>query len=127
MPVSEHRLPARFDPDSWNEDMRRTTEVGRAVAEHAKRSYARRGIHLTELRPCQPEGRDGADLPNCAKIYLPPPNGRFGMVLSIDRAAGRPVLVYVAFGARHHPRGSNAATVYQLAHRRLHCQGRLRS
>jgi hypothetical protein len=49
------------------------------------------------------------------------------MVLSIDRSAGKPILVYLAFGPRHHPHDSKAATVYQIAHRRLHCQGRLRS
>jgi hypothetical protein len=83
MPTSEHNLPIRFDTGSWNEDMRRTTREGRAAAEHAKRGYTRRGIPLSEPRPCQPEGRDGTELPNCAKVYLPPPDGRFGMVLSI--------------------------------------------
>lgn len=107
--------------------MRQTTPSGRAAAEHARRRYERRGISLSELRPCQSEGRDGTRLPDCVKVYLPPPNGKFGMVLSIDRAATKPILVYLAFGVRHHPYSSKAATVYRLAHRRLHCQGRLRS
>lgn len=124
MPTNERRIPAHFDSDSWSEDMRRATQTGRAAAEHARRSYTRHGIPLAELRPCQPEGRDGTRLSNCVKVYLPPPNGKFGMVLSVDSAAGNPILVYLAFGARHHPHGSKAATVYEVAHRRLHCQGR---
>jgi len=31
-----------------------------------------------------------------------------------------PRLDYLAFGVRHHPAGSNAPTVYKIAHRRLH-------
>jgi hypothetical protein len=27
---------------------------------------------------------------------------------------------YLAFGVRHHPAGSNAPTLYEIAHRRLH-------
>jgi hypothetical protein len=30
------------------------------------------------------------------------------------------LLAYLAFGVRHHPRDSNALTVYEIAHRRLH-------
>jgi hypothetical protein len=30
--------------------------------------------------------------------------------------------MFLAFGVRHHPRGSRRPTVYQLAHRRLHGQ-----
>lgn len=127
MPTGDQRIQTRFDSDSWCRDMRQTTPSGYAAAEQAKRRYVRRGIPLSELRPCQPEGRDGTRLPDCVKVYLPPPSGRFGMVLSIDRATSKPVLVYLAFGVRHHPRGSHASTVYQTAHRRLHCQGRLRS
>jgi hypothetical protein len=29
-------------------------------------------------------------------------------------------LRYLAFGVRHHPKGSHAETVYRIAHRRLH-------
>ena len=66
-------------------------------------------------------GSDGTELPNCAKVYLPPPAGRFGMVfnLTID-SDGRPVLGFLAFGVRHEPRDSHSATVYQLAHEPLH-------
>jgi hypothetical protein len=29
------------------------------------------------------------------------------------------VIRYLAFGVRHHPKGSHAETVYEIAHRRL--------
>jgi hypothetical protein len=32
----------------------------------------------------------------------------------------QPGLRYLAFGVRHHPKGSHAETVYEIAHRRLH-------
>jgi hypothetical protein len=42
------------------------------------------------------------------------------MVFAVKRQEGRLVLVYLGFGVRHHPKGSHALTVYQIAHRRLH-------
>lgn len=59
-------------------------------------------------------------MPGCAKVYLPPPIGKFGMVFAIKRQQGQLVLAYLAFGVRHHLKGSHALTVYQIAHRRLH-------
>jgi len=41
------------------------------------------------------------------------------MVFRIERRNGKLRLVYAAFGVRHHPRDSNAPTVYQIAHDRL--------
>ena len=43
-------------------------------------------------------------LPDCAKVYLPPPAGRFGMIFRVIKVEDRPCLAYVAFGVRHHPR-----------------------
>jgi hypothetical protein len=40
------------------------------------------------------------------------------MVFSLTRDAGGFALHYLAFGVRHHPRASDAPTVYQQAHRR---------
>jgi hypothetical protein len=40
----------------------------------------------------------------------------FKIVVPADE---RPRLRYLAFGARHHPKGSNALTVYQLADQQL--------
>jgi hypothetical protein len=117
----ERRARAHFDPDTWEEDLARTTPAGRAVAEGARREYARIGIPIAQLRRVAEHGRDHTELLDCAKVYLPSPDGRFGMIfmLKLD-ADGRPVLTYLAFGVRHHPRGSRSSTVYQLAHQRLH-------
>ena len=65
------------------------------------------------------QGPDGTALRHCVKIRLPPPNGKFGMVFRIERQLGRSVLVFAAFGVRHHPREANAPTVYEIAHDRL--------
>ncbi len=118
--TSEPRFAARFDLDAFREDMARATSAGRDAAEAAKRRYEASGVPRSELGPCDPEHRDGTKLPQCLKVYLPPPAGRFGMVFKFVVADDGPRLEYLAFGVRHHPRASNAATVYEIAHQRLH-------
>lgn len=76
-------------------------------------------IALKALRRCDPEGRDGTKLPAGFKVYLPAPNGKFGMVFRFVRDSEGLALRYLAFGVRHHPRNSNAQTVYEIAHQRL--------
>jgi hypothetical protein len=111
---------AHFDADAWEEDLARTTPNGRAAAEAARREYERSGIPIQQLRRVAEHGRDHTILPDCAKVYLPPPNGHFGMIFMLKfEPNGRPVLVFLAFGVRHHPRGSKRPTVYQLAHERM--------
>lgn len=122
MGKSEPRFPARFDPDPWNEDFGRSTPAARTVAQAARRNYEPDGIPVAHLKPCESEGRDGTNLPDCAKVYLPEPNGHFGMVFTVDRKADEPALVFLAFGTRHHPPDSHASTVYEIAHNRLHDQ-----
>lgn len=39
-------------------------------------------------------------------VYLPPPVGKFGMVLQLEIVEKRSRLRYLAFGVRHHPKGS---------------------
>ncbi len=119
MPASA-RLRALFDPDAWEQDLARSTNVGRAAAQTARRRYENNGVPIDELQPCSPEGRDNTRLGGCVKAYLPPPAGRFGIVFLGERDDQGPVLQFLAFGVRHHPRGAHALTVYQLAHRRLH-------
>jgi hypothetical protein len=99
--------------------MARTTASGQKVAEVARREYETNGIPRSDLRLCDPSGRDGTELPQCLKVYLPPPVGRFGMVLKFVVTDEGPRLDYLAFGVRHHPHGSNAATVYEIADQRL--------
>lgn len=67
-------------------------------------------------------GRDVTVLPDCAKVYLPQPVGRFGMVFRAIKIDGRLHLAYLAFGVRHPPKDSRRPTVYQLAHQRIHGQ-----
>lgn len=101
-------------------DMARTTPLGLEAAEAARRDYEANGVPRSDVRPCDAEGRDGTELPQCLKVYLPPPAGRFGMVFRFVIAGDGPRLDYLAFGVRHHPSESNAPTVYEIAHRRLH-------
>lgn len=114
------RFAARFDADAFREDMARTTPAGREAAKTAKRRYEASGVPRSELGSCDPEHRDGTKLPQCLKVYLPPPAGRFGMVFKFVVADDGPRLDYLAFGVRHHPRDSNAPKVYEIAHGRLH-------
>lgn len=78
--------PARFNDDAWHEDVVQTTKTGRAVACAARRRYNQVGVPSSELRPVDEEGTDGTILPRCVKVYLPPSNGRFGMVFRVTRA-----------------------------------------
>jgi hypothetical protein len=112
-------FPARFDPDVWEADLARTTPTGRGVAQRARSEYEQQGVPRSDLRPCDAEGPDGTMLSRCFKVYLPRPAGRFGMVLKVVEVERRLRLEFIAFGVRHHPPDSNAATVYQLAHQRL--------
>jgi hypothetical protein len=51
---------------------------------------------------------------------MPAKGGTARVVFAIKRQQGQLVLAYLAFGMRHHPKGSHALTVYQIADRRLH-------
>jgi hypothetical protein len=115
-------FPAHFDPDAWEEDLARSTPTGRQAAEVARRDYEGGGVPVEHLRRVEEHGQDGTVLPDCAKVYLPPPVGRFGMIFRVIKVDDRPCLAYAAFGVRHHPQGARRPTVYQLAHQRLHGQ-----
>lgn len=98
----------------------RSGRAGAKALREARRRFECHGAEIKALRPCDPEHHDGTKLPACFKTYLPPPNGKFGMVLRFVRDDSGLALRYLAFGVRHHPRSSNAPTVYDIAHRRLH-------
>ncbi len=100
-------------------DLAHAAPTGRQAAEAARHDYDAKGIPLSHLRPAEAEGSDGTCLTNCAKVYLPQPNGRFGMVFKLATFEGKLVLAYLAFGVRHHPKSSHAPTVYEIADRRL--------
>ncbi len=113
------RIPARFDPDPWGQDLAHTTPAGRQAAEAAHRDYEPEGIPHSHLKHCEAEGRDGTSLPRCFKVYIPQPNGKFGMVFKVVLIDGRMQMDFVAFGMRHQPKESHAPTVYEIAHERL--------
>lgn len=116
------RAPAQFDDAAFSEDLKRTSDKGRQVAEAARREYEQVGVPIDDLLACDDEGPEGTALQHCMKVYLPRPDGRFGMVLRIELREKKALLVYAAFGVRHHPRDSHTPTVYQLADRRLQVQ-----
>lgn len=119
MPPPSRAFKARISPALWAADLDRSTEAGRDAARQARGRYERQGIRASELRACDTEARDGTDLPNCRKVYLPPPAGRFGIVFEVRILDGELQLIYLAFGVRHQPEGSHAPSVYQLAHQRI--------
>ena len=120
MTVKPGCAPVVFDDLAFSEDFARTTEHGRKIATDTRTAYERDGCPIDHLLGCQEQAADGTDLPTCVKVYLPAPIGNFGMVFTIKHQEGKLVLVYLGFGVRHHPKGSHALTVYQIAHRRLH-------
>jgi|SRR5271167_1139950 len=113
------RFPARFDPDTWEQDLARSTPAGRTAAETAKADYEPSGVPREHLHPCDPEGRDGNHLANCLKVYVPHPAGKWGIVFKVIEVDDRLRLVSLAFGVRHHPKGSHAPTTYDLAGERV--------
>jgi hypothetical protein len=108
-----------FNEGAFAEDTKRSGRAGAKVLREARSRFERDGVEVRTLRRCDAEHRDGTKLAACFKIYLPPPNGKFGMVLRFIRDSESLGLRYLAFGVRHHPRDSNARTVYDIAHRRL--------
>jgi hypothetical protein len=119
--VKKGHARVSFNEDAYAEDMLRCGRNGAAVLRETRNRYESEGVAIAELRRCEAEGRDGTRLPGCFKVYLPAPSGKFGMVLRFTiPEEGAPRLRYLAFGMRHHPKGSHAETVYQVAHRRLH-------
>lgn len=121
-PRPEPVFPVGFDDDALAEDLDRlpaSAEI--ALHEFYKELRRHGGIPRARLMACQAEGRDGTKLGGCVKTYIPWPDGRFGMVFVPAKHPSRPLTLRVlAFGVRHHPRESNAETVYEVANGRLH-------
>jgi hypothetical protein len=114
--------PVAFDEAAWSEDLRQTTDTGRAAATSKRAELERDGQPVDELLACDEEARDGTSLPECVKTRVPWPDGKWGIVYLIarDKQTRRLSLDVLSFGMRHHPKGSHALTVYEIAHRRLH-------
>jgi len=71
-----------FDDLAFNDDLGRTTDNGRKVALDTRNAYERNGCPIDALLACQEQATDGTDLLGCAKVYLPAPVGKFGMVFT---------------------------------------------
>jgi len=114
-------FPVGFDEDALAEDLERLpASAENALREFRKELRRQGGIPKSRLKACHDESQDGTMLGGCVKTYVPWPDGRFGAVLVAVTHPNRPMALRAfAFGVRHHPRESNAETVYQVAHRRL--------
>jgi hypothetical protein len=93
--------PVVFGEHIFQEDLAYTNVTGIAVARLTRQRYESKGIPVAELRLTEAKGPHAAVLPRCLKVYLPPPDGPFGMVfrLMID-GEGHAHLQYLAFGGR---------------------------
>ena len=121
MALKKGYAPVAFDDLAWEEDLRKARGSTPRIARETRARLEREGQEVDALFACDEDARDGTSLPGCVKVYLPPPAGPLGVVYRIARnKQGRLYLDHLAFGVRHHPPGSRAETVYQLAHRRLH-------
>jgi hypothetical protein len=120
-PRLEPVFPVGFDEDALTEDLERlSASAENALREFRKELRRRGGIPKSRLKACHDEGQDGTMLGGCVKTYVPWPSGRFGVVFVAVTHPNRPMALRTfAFGVRHHPRESNAETVYEVAHRRL--------
>lgn len=120
MALKRGYAPVAFDELAWREDLRRAAGSAPRIAEETRSRLEREGQAVNALFACGEEARDGTSLPGCVKVYLPPPGGPLGLVYRLAKGRdGRLYLDHLAFGVRHHPPGSGAQTVYELAHRRL--------
>ncbi|HWY19435.1 MAG TPA: hypothetical protein VNY27_12080 [Solirubrobacteraceae bacterium] len=115
----ERRFTVGVDDILFDEDLAHTTAAGRAAVAPLIGRLKNTGVPKSWLKGCQAESRDGTRLTGCVKIYVPRPAGKFGMVFKVIDVDGRLRLEFLAFGVRHHPVGSHAPTVYEIAHRRL--------
>jgi hypothetical protein len=119
VPIRRGYARVLFDEGAFAEDTMRSGRAGAKVLREMRGLFEREGVEIKTLRRCDPEHRDNTKLPGCFKVYLPPPSGKFGMVLRFIRDSEGLALRYLAFGIRHHPHASNAPTVYDIAHRRF--------
>jgi hypothetical protein len=96
-----------FDEGLWAEDLERASKRARGIARETRARLESHGQYLGALRRLEPAGPLG--LPNCAKTYLPPPNGKWGMVFqaAVDEA-GRPYLATWRSGCATRPRAPEA-------------------
>ena len=120
MPSAGGRASVRFDQRAFEQDAGRLSLAGRSVIAQARDEFERDGIAFERLRACQDEHDSGTSLPGCLKAYVPDWQGQWRMIFQISVGDEGAVLVYLAAGIGHQPRGASAPDAYQIAHHRLH-------
>ena len=83
------RTTTLFDDAAFAEDLARASDAGQKVAHATRTAYEEDGVPVDVLLVCDEEGADGTRLAHCVKVYLPPPDGKFGMVFRIERRDGK--------------------------------------
>ncbi len=109
----------RFADIAWMQDLAHATPGALDAAVAVRGALERTGVARAALLRCDDEGRDGTRLGGCVKLRVPPPDGRWGLILQGARDDVGPLLVVVAFGERH-PSQPWRPSVYQVAHHRIH-------
>jgi hypothetical protein len=65
--------PVAFDEAAWSEDLRQTTDAGRAAATKKRAQLERDGQPVDELLACDEEGATGRACPNASRPVSPGP------------------------------------------------------
>jgi hypothetical protein len=85
MPIRRGYARVLFNEGAFAEDTMRSGRAGAKALRDARSQFDQEGVEIATLRRCDAEGRDGTRLSACFKVYLPGPNGKFGMVLRFIR------------------------------------------
>jgi hypothetical protein len=80
LPIRRGHARVLFNEGAFAEDTMGSGRAGAEALREARGQFEREGVEIKALRRCEAEGRDGTRLPACFKVYLPAPNGKFGMV-----------------------------------------------
>ena len=94
-----------FDDATFAEDLEHTSsDTGRELAQRERDKLTDEGLPSDQLKRCDTEARDGTSLPGCVKIYIPEPDGTWGMVFQLRIGSDRrPFLACLAFGKPRQP------------------------
>jgi hypothetical protein len=116
-------VPVVFDEENLAIDLRGLPDTATAALRDVRTQAERQGgVPYERLAACHSEARDGTDLAGCVKTYVPWPTGPWGIVFQAGVDPKRPFALYTLAYGRRHPSTGRRATVYQIAHRRLHEQ-----
>jgi hypothetical protein len=99
LPIRRGHARVLFNEGAFAEDTMRSGRPGADALREARGEFEQDGVEIKTLRRCDPEGRDGTKLPACFKVYLPAPNGKFGMVVRFVRESDGLALCYLASGS----------------------------